>query len=449
LLRFLTWSSCTVLNRFIEFVQRHGMPEPPAAVLLLVSGGVDSMVLLELLQQAGYAVKCLHVNYGLRGEASDLDQQLIEQVCRERQLPLQVWRCGADELKGSIQVKARELRYRLAEHFVQEWDCEAMATAHHLDDSLETFWLNMVRGTGIDGIKGISPYNAGKMRPLMWATAQEIRAFAEEQGIRWREDESNVQDAYRRNVLRHHVLPQLKSWNPKWEEGFAQTLDKLQTSAELQRVYLNRLRQQLLHEDETTGEMKISVLELLGSGINEIAFGWLLTPFGFSEAQGRQIFALPRGENGKRIIGAGHTAYLNMPFIYIRVQAEPELPEWRCSVQQLLEGQCSWLKAREIEQGSSALNSLLCSVWVESRDVEIAIRVWSSGDKISCGKGHKKVSDVLNEAGVGVLDKPHRYVVELNGVVLWVPGLRKAPCPVSPHGLYLELQWEGPLDFRD
>ncbi len=436
-------------NRFNDFVRRHGMPEPPAALLLLVSGGVDSMVLLHLLQQAGYAVKCLHVNYGLRGQASDLDQQLIEQVCQELQMPLQVWRCGPEELKGNIQLKAREIRYGLAEKYVQEWDCEAIATAHHLDDSLETFWLNLVRGTGIDGIKGISPFFAGKMRPLLWARAEEIRAFAEEQGILWREDESNAHDAYRRNVLRHHVLPQLKSWNPKWEEGFAQTLEKLQTTADMQRVHLNRLRQQLLHEDETTGEWKISVLELAGSGINAIAFAWLLAPYGFSEAQGRQVFALPEGENGKRIVGAGHTAYLNMPFIFIREQAEPELPEWKCSVRQLMQGQCAWVKATECEHGSLDENPLLCSVWVEDGDAEMEIRPWRSGDKIPFGKGSKKVSDVLNEAGVLVLDKPQRYVVALNGIVLWVLGLRKAPCRESNKGICLELRWEGPLDLRD
>jgi len=437
-----------MLNRFNDFVRRHGMPEPPAALLLLVSGGVDSMVLLHLLKQAGYAVKCLHVNYGLRGQASDLDQQLVEQVCQELQIPLQVWRCAPEELKGNIQLKAREIRYGLAEKYVQEWDCEAIATAHHLDDSLETFWLNLVRGTGIDGIKGISAFFAGKMRPLLWATAEEIRTYAEEQGIAWREDESNAGNAYRRNVLRHHILPQLKSWNPKWEEGFAQTLEKLQTTADLQRVHLNRLRQQLLHEDETTGEWKISVLELAGSGINAIALAWLLEPYGFSEAQGRQIFALPEGENGKRIVGAGHTAYLNMPFIFIREQTELELPEWKCSVEHLLEGQCAWLKAREIEQGRLDENPWLCSVWVENGDVDLEIRPWKAGDKISFGKGQKKVSDVLNEAGVLVLDKPQRYVVALNGVVIWVPGLRKAPFRESSQGFYLELRWDGPLDLR-
>ncbi len=429
---------------FNDFVRRHGMPEPPAALLLLVSG--ESMVLPNCSRQG--MVKCLHVNYGLVWAGLRPDQKLVERYAKNSKCPCRFGVAGPEDLKGNIQLKAREIRYGLAEKYVQEWDCEAIATAHHLDDSLETFgWTR--RGTGIDGLKGISPFFAGKMRPLLWARAEEIRAFAEEQGIPWREDESNAQDAYRRNVLRHHVLPQLKSWNPKWEEGFAQTLEKLQTTADMQRVHLNRLRQQLLHEDETTGEWKISVLELAGSGINAIAFAWLLAPYGFSEAQGRQVFALPEGENGKRIVGAGHTAYLNMPFIFIREQAEPELPEWKCSVRQLMQGQCAWVKATECEQGRLDENPLLCSVWVEDGDAEMEIRPWRSGDKIPFGKGSKKVSDVLNEAGVLVLDKPQRYVVALNGIVLWVLGLRKAPCRESNKGICLELRWEGPLDLRD
>jgi len=113
-----------------------------------------------------------------------------------------------------------------------------------------------------------------------------------------------------------------------------------------------------------------------------------------------------------------------------------------------LEGQCAWLKAREIEQGRLDENPWLCSVWVENGDVDLEIRPWKAGDKISFGKGQKKVSDVLNEAGVLVLDKPQRYVVALNGVVIWVPGLRKAPFRESSQGFYLELRWDGPLDLR-
>lgn len=430
-----------MLNRFNGFVRWHGMPEPPAALLLLVSGGVDSMVLLHLLKQAGYAVKCLHVNYGLRGQASDLDQQLVEQVCQELQIPLQVWRCAPEELKGNIQLKAREIRYGLAEKYMQEWDCEAIVTAHHLDDSLETFWLNLIRGTGIDGIKGIAPFFAGKMRPLLWATAEELRNFAEKEGIGWREDESNAQDIYRRNFLRHHVLPQLKSWNPKWEEGFSQTLEKLQTTADMQRVHLNRLRQQLLHEDENTGELKISVLELAGSGLNAIAFAWLLSPYGFSEAQGRQIFALPEGENGKKIIGKSHTACLQMPFIFILENAEELNWEWEGTIQELLRGEVHGIAAEIRNEIEFSSDPNRCFVGIGSLNDQVCIRPWKAGDRIYFGKGHKNVSDVINEAMVLNPLKPLVYVIEIEKTVVWVPGIRKAPLRHKPRMVYLDLNW--------
>lgn len=430
-----------MIDRFNAFIQTYGMPDPPGRILAMVSGGADSMVLLHLLQQAGYSVHVLHVNYGLRGSDSDMDQQLVESHCQNQGLECKVIRCAPGQLTGNIQTAARELRYREAETWMTEAGFDAIATGHQLDDALETCWLNLLRGTGIEGLKGIAPYSKRKMRPLLWATADEVRAFAKSQGIPWREDQSNSTDAYRRNVVRNHFLPQLKAWNPRWAEGFAQTLEKLQTTAELQRVHLNKLRQQLLHEDDTTGHLKISVLELAGSGINETTMGWLLMPLGFSEAQARRVFSLPEGENGKKIIGETHTASLQMPFIFITENVEESHWEWTGTVQELLEGAVHGIAAEIRNACELSPDPNRCTMSIRSRHDQVCIRPWKAGDRIYFGKGHKNVSDVINEASVLTPLKSMVYVVEIEGDVVWVQGIRKAPLRQEEGEMYLDLHW--------
>jgi tRNA(Ile)-lysidine synthase len=430
-----------MLDRFKAFILTYGMPEPPSQILAMVSGGADSMVLLHLLQHAGYSIHVLHVNYGLRGNESDMDQQLLESYCQRQGLECKVIRCSPGQLIGNIQTAARELRYREAEAWMNEAGFDAIATGHQLDDALETCWLNLIRGTGIEGLKGIAPYSGRKMRPLLWATADEVRAFAKSQGIPWREDQSNSSDAYRRNVLRNQILPQLKTWNPKWAEGFAQTLDKLQTTAELQRVHINRIRQQLLHEDDSTSHLKISVLELAGSGINETTMGWLLMPLGFSEAQGRRVFSLPQGENGKKIIGETHTASLQMPFIFITENVEEPNWEWKGSVQELLEGAVHGIAAEVRNAAELSPDPKRCSVGIRSLNDQVCIRPWKAGDRIYFGRGHKNVSDVINEASVLNPLKSMVYVVEMEGDVVWVQGIRKAPLRQDEGEMYLDLHW--------
>lgn len=204
-------------KQFSEFIERKGLLRKGQPVFAAVSGGIDSMVMLHLFSTAGFDVSAVHVNFGLRGEESDEDESFVKARCAQFNIPFLskpvATKNYATEEGVSIQMAARELRYQ----WFHELD-SVVATAHHLNDSAETMLMNLVRGTGTDGLAGIPVKNRNVIRPLLFATRDDINRYAAENGITWREDESNSDDQYKRNFIRHRVMPLLRQLNPNLEE---------------------------------------------------------------------------------------------------------------------------------------------------------------------------------------------------------------------------------------
>ena len=184
---------------------------------IAVSGGIDSMVLVHLFQKIGFQFAILHCNFQLRGKESDGDMDFVRNYADKFDIP---WSIGhfdtkeyAKEMKVSTQVAARELRYDWFDEQLAEKDFDFVLTAHHADDNLETFMINLSRGTGLDGLLGIPAINDAIIRPMLIFTREEIEAYAKENKIQWREDSSNASDNYMRNKIRHHLVPVLKFYS--------------------------------------------------------------------------------------------------------------------------------------------------------------------------------------------------------------------------------------------
>jgi len=186
-------------------------------IIVAVSGGIDSMVLLTLLYQLGYTIVVAHCNFGLRGEASDLDEALVKSYCQKLEVKFysKKFKETADlkDSKIGIQELARTLRYNWFEQLLVEIGYNKIATAHHLDDQLETVLFNLIRGTGLNGIRGIAVKKDNLIRPLLCFDKSAIHQIAEENDIPYRTDSSNLEDQYTRNKIRHKVLPVLKEIN--------------------------------------------------------------------------------------------------------------------------------------------------------------------------------------------------------------------------------------------
>lgn len=220
--------------------------------LLAVSGGADSMVLLNLFLKAGLKFHAAHVNYKLRGEDSDADQRLVEGFCTLNDITLHVYEVSVKDEKpeGSIQVWARDLRYRFFKEIKDSNGFNYLVTAHHLNDQLETFVINLSRAAGLQGLCAIPANKNGVIRPLLSFKKEEIYEFAKVENVTFREDLSNKKNDYQRNFIRNEIVPALNKMNPNFLQNFSKSLGYLkQTNDFVAQQILEIERRMITHRD--------------------------------------------------------------------------------------------------------------------------------------------------------------------------------------------------------
>ncbi len=226
-----------LLEKFRAFVSEKDLFSEEDRILIALSGGIDSVVLLHLLKWSGYEVAAAHCNFKLRGSESDEDERFCQAITGQLNIPFfgrSFNTKNEAEREGvSLQMAARELRYEWFEELCVEQGFDYLATAHHLNDSIETFFVNFTKGCGIRGLHGIPVKNERKVRPLLFATRQEIEFFATQNGITFREDASNAKRKYVRNKIRHEVIPHLKSINPEFEKSARETISRIGDAEQL------------------------------------------------------------------------------------------------------------------------------------------------------------------------------------------------------------------------
>ncbi|HAC24708.1 MAG TPA: tRNA lysidine(34) synthetase TilS, partial [Cytophagales bacterium] len=221
-----------MLEAFRAHIRKKDWGTAHQRLLVAVSGGLDSMVLLHLLQQAGCPMGVGHVNFQLRGAAADEDERFVCETCEQRKIPFHSTRVDTNNYairqRVSVQVAARELRYQWLVEEARRAGYTHIVTAHQANDNLETVLLNWIHGKGWDGWLGIPEQNELIIRPLLPFSREQVLTYAASQGITWREDESNLRDDYQRNAVRHHVVPELLKINPSLMDTFQRGLAKTQ-----------------------------------------------------------------------------------------------------------------------------------------------------------------------------------------------------------------------------
>lgn len=268
------------------------------AFLLAVSGGIDSMVLLDLMLKNKVHFSVAHCNFNLRGEESNQDENFVINYCEKNNIPLYIKQFNtekyASENKKSIQISARELRYNWFFELKNEHHFDFIVTAHHLDDSLETFFINLSRGTGIEGLTGIRE-NENIIRPLLGFSREEIQKYATENHIKWREDSSNSSDKYLRNNIRHNIVPLFKELNTDFLNSFSKTIDYLQEIQSFSEEVLEEILHKLLIQENKFKYLKINEL-LKYKNYKFILYKWL-SEYGFTAWN--DIYNLINSQSGK------------------------------------------------------------------------------------------------------------------------------------------------------
>lgn len=271
------------VKRFVDFVEQNLLFAPHTKVLAAVSGGMDSVLMAHLLHSAGYQFGIAHCNFMLRSHAADADQEFTRSLAKQFGVSFHTVNFDTQQYasanKVSIQMAARELRYNWFHQLCQTNGYEAIALAHHQNDTIETILLNLTRSTGIAGLHGILPKNGILVRPLLFLKREEIAGIMEEQNLAYVEDASNASVKYARNKIRHQVIPLLKELNPNLEETFESNLRNFRELEVLLNERVAGLRGELFTQDNEEIYIEIEALRHLSP--KRLLLFKLLQPFGF------------------------------------------------------------------------------------------------------------------------------------------------------------------------
>lgn len=396
-------------------------------LFLAVSGGVDSIVLLDLFHHLNYEIAVLHCNFSLRNSESNDDEYFVKSLCDERNIPIFIQKFDtnqfASDYKLSTQVAARKLRYDWFYEQLLEQNFDYILTAHHLDDSLETFIINLTRGTGLEGLTGIPSQNDKIIRPLLPFSRLEIENYARENSINWREDSSNTSDKYLRNKIRHDVVPVLKELNVNLLSSFQNTLENLQQSQSLVNDATNLVHKIAVNEEGN--QFKINLNELLKlPNYNAYLYQWLKE---FEFTSWNDVYDLVTAQSGKQIFSKKHILLKDRDFLILYTKENVTIEE-------------VFLIDKNQKDVKIPLNIEFCSIndisvtdsnsiFVDEDQLQfpMTIRKWQEGDYFyPLGmQGKKKLSKYFKDEKMSLIDKSNQWVLCSDNQIVWVIGKRQ------------------------
>ncbi len=424
-----------MLHSFLTYINEQSLFKPTDKILLAVSGGKDSVVLFDLFCRAKFNFEVAHCNFQLRGEDSDQDAVFVAQLCASNGITFHATtfstKAFAQANKLSIEMAARQLRYEWFEQIRQESDCQYIATAHHLNDSIETILLNLTKGTGISGLRGILPKKEYIIRPLLFAARTEIESYVAHKQLQWREDSSNASNEYQRNLLRNEVIPLLKRINPNLEQTFARNIERLQAIESDFHKSLSYFKKAISKEENDTLFLKIETIQYWQSAAYLLEE--TLKEFGFNYFQSKEIYHSLTKTSGKTFHSATHTLVKDRESLIISKKEEKSFEEIlieKGTQETAYNGIKLQISNATVEEwraylaGEKSPNVL----WIDAQRLTFPLRIrpWQEGDWfIPLGmKGKKKISDFLVDKKIPLHLKKTTFVLCSGNDIVWVIGQR-------------------------
>lgn len=398
------------IKKVSQFIEEKHLLSFGDKVLVALSGGADSVALLRVLLRLGYACEAAHCNFHLRGEESVRDERFVRALAERLGVPLHVIHFDTNAYavshNVSVEMAARELRYDWFAKLRQECGAKVVAVAHHRDDSVETFLLNLVRGTGINGLQGIRPVNGDVVRPLLCVSRAEILDYLSSLGQDYVTDSTNLQDEFVRNKLRLNVIPMLETINPSVSDTIAETARRLSDVAQVYQEAIQAAKQRVMPDGET-----IDIPALCREpGAQNLLFE-LLYPLGFNAAQVNDVFRALHGESGRMFYSREWVLLIDRNRLICRPLGEVEPQPELC------------LERMEVNPPFSVPhNNKEAYVDAEKVQGELTLRKWQSGDKfIPFGmKGFKSVRNYLRDKKFSRFEKERQWVVCDGDRIVWL-----------------------------
>nr|WP_303110926.1 tRNA lysidine(34) synthetase TilS [uncultured Prevotella sp.] len=416
------------IHRIEDFISRNHLLEKDGKYLVALSGGADSVTLLWVLHELRYQIEACHCNFQLRGAESDRDEQFCVQLCEQLGIPLHRihfdTRLYAEVHKESIELAARNLRYRYFAQLKEDVEADGICVAHHQDDTVETVLINLIRGAGIQGLTGISAKNGDILRPLLCVDRKEILAYLEEKGQDYVTDSTNLVDDVVRNKIRLNIIPMLKEINPAASKNIAQAARHLEEANKM----LSSIA--ICGEKSEDGTIRVAVQEIESAASAEYALYSSLSPYGFRGKAITDILASLHS-TGKTWTSETHQLVIDRDCILIREkQTEAfqgmKIPETGCYV--LPRGEKIKLSIREREiDFSPSKEKFLVTLDADAVTFPLHLRLAQNGDTFHPFgmKGKKLVSDYLTDRKKNLFEKQSQLVLEdAKGQIIWVVGER-------------------------
>jgi tRNA(Ile)-lysidine synthase len=414
-----------MLKPFLEHIGTNLPFLKEKSLLLACSGGVDSVVLTHLCVASGLKVTLAHSNFQLRGDESDGDEAFVRNLAQKSGVGVMVksfdTEIYAEAHRGSIQMAARELRYQWFKELLDTGEFDFVLTAHHADDDLETFLINLSRGTGIEGLSGIPIQNEKVIRPLLNFSRQEILSYAKDNALEWREDSSNSESKYLRNKIRLDIVPQLKTLHPTFLENFKRTQSHLEQTQALVRHHVEEIRKKLF---ESQGDIiKISVEKLQALKPTTGYLYQLFQGYGFTEWN--DVEGLLHAMSGKQVLSKTHRLVKDRTHLILSpIETGLEEVFWVSDDVKELEIPIN-IRLQNVKTVENTGRNVIY-LDKEKLNFPLQLRNWEKGDYFyPYGmKGKKKLSKFFKDEKVDVISKERQWLLCSDDAIVWVVGRR-------------------------
>ena len=410
-----------------QYIIQHQLLSGEKPVVVGISGGADSVALLHILVSLGYKCIAAHCNFNLRGDESFRDEQFTIDFTQRLQVPL----CKisfetnkyAQENRLSVEMAARELRYRWFEELLNTYDADAVAVAHHRDDSVETLLINLTRGSGLTGLTGIKPKNGNVVRPLLCVSREDIYAYIENNGLEYVTDSSNSSDIYTRNFIRLKVIPLLEEINPSVKASLARTANHLYDASLIYNHSIEEARKVIIQNN------RLSISALLSFPAPATILYEMLKPYGFSRTVCESIFTVLDKDSGKIFYSSTHRLLKDRSDLLIDVLSGEESKAYLINLEDDNVDLPVELKPEIVvikEDYQIEKDRKFAYFDFDKLSFPLVLRHWQEGDWfVPFGmKGKKKISDYFSDKKFSLFDKEKTWLLCSGQDVIWIVGER-------------------------
>ena len=418
-----------MLHKFKQHLHQNFPFLEDSKLLIAISGGVDSVVLAHLCSQLNLNFSLCHCNFNLRGQESDDDEAFVTSLAKTLKIPVYATSFETEKYaaknKVSIQVAARDLRYTWFYELLDTKGYDYVLTAHNTNDNLETFIINLTRGSGLEGFTGIPPVNEKSVRPLLAFSRDDITLFAIKNGIIWREDKSNASIKYVRNKVRHKVIPVLKELNPHVLESFQNTIEYLNESQSIINDALTNVTANVVSYENDL--LKISCKEIDKLSNKKAYLYQLLQGYGFTAWN--DIVNLISAQPGKQVFSNTHRILKDRNFLIVTTINKSQSIKGPILIDQKVSEITNPIKLTiQNTDDFTCKNTHEIIIDNDLINYPLSLKKWHNGDTMYPAgmKGSKKISQLFKDNKLSLLDKEKIWMLtDAKDHIIWVIGLRQ------------------------